>query len=178
MAKCCAATAQRGKNRIWSECFDIPFLLRYPGKVAPQTDDLLLTPVDIMPSLLGLMGLAGRGQEVIGEVSSLANWLAADLQAAAVDRSSADRDRLPEVDGTDYSAFGSADPPPSTSPPPPSSVPFMRNRPGPQDESGMHRGYVPDAAASKRIDTRWSSRTCRKATPRHSSLTTMLTRTR
>ena len=34
-------------------------------------------------------------------------------------------------------------------PPRPTSVPFMRNIPGPQDGSGMHRGYVPDARGIK-----------------------------
>jgi arylsulfatase A-like enzyme len=48
---------ERGKNRIWSECFDIPFLARLPGHTTPRTDDLLLTPVDMMPTLLGLLGV-------------------------------------------------------------------------------------------------------------------------
>ncbi len=53
-----ASHGREGKNRIHTECFDVPFLLRYPGVVRARTDDLLFTPVDIMPTLLGLMGLS------------------------------------------------------------------------------------------------------------------------
>jgi arylsulfatase A-like enzyme len=131
---------RRGKNRAWSECFDIPFLLRYPGVLQAQTDDLLLTPVDIMPSLLSLMGISDSGS------------------------------RFPEMDGTDYSGLwigvggdapsdlvsleqqisgSSGVNPLGARPARPSSVPYVRNRPGPRDESGMHRGYVPDARGVK-----------------------------
>lgn len=35
----------------------VPFLLRYPGVLNPRRSDLLLGPLDIMPTLLGLMGI-------------------------------------------------------------------------------------------------------------------------
>lgn len=47
-----------GKNRMEDESFLVPFLICYPEKIKPHTDDLLLSSVDIMPSILGLMGLA------------------------------------------------------------------------------------------------------------------------
>ena len=44
------------KNSIWTESFNVPFLLRYPGRIAPRVDSLLLSSVDIMPTLLSLVG--------------------------------------------------------------------------------------------------------------------------
>ncbi len=35
----------------------VPFLLRYPGVLKPRKSDLLFGPLDIMPTLLGLMGI-------------------------------------------------------------------------------------------------------------------------
>ena len=48
------------KNSIWRESLNIPFLVRYPGHVPHRVDDLLLSTPDIMPTLLGLAGLADR----------------------------------------------------------------------------------------------------------------------
>jgi arylsulfatase A-like enzyme len=46
---------------VWyDESLLVPFLIRWPGRIRPGTDDLLLSAPDVMPSLLGLMGLAGR----------------------------------------------------------------------------------------------------------------------
>jgi len=43
---------------VWyDESFLIPFLVRWPGKLKPLRDDLLLSVPDVMPSLLSLMGL-------------------------------------------------------------------------------------------------------------------------
>lgn len=48
------------KNSIWRESLNIPFVVRYPGRIAHRVDDLLLSSPDIMPTLLGLAGLADR----------------------------------------------------------------------------------------------------------------------
>ena len=129
---------ERGKNRIWSECFDIPFLLRYPGNVAPQTDDLLLTPVDIMPTLLSLIGISDNRSTFNVQRSTR------DTAAAAAP---------PEMDGADYSGLWRRDPAASNQQPAtgrrPTSAPFIRNQPGPKDSAGLHRGYVPDARGIK-----------------------------
>lgn len=45
------------KNYPYAESMDVPFLVRFPGQIQPRTDDLLLGPCDIMPTLLGLAGL-------------------------------------------------------------------------------------------------------------------------
>ncbi|MFW5882326.1 MAG: sulfatase [Planctomycetota bacterium] len=103
--ECLCSHGVRGKNRIWSECFDVPFLLRAPGLLAPAVDDLLLSPIDIMPTLLGLLG--HRAMVPTG------------------------------IDGRDYSGLWTDGPAPAR----PEAVPFMRNVPGPQDASGLHRGF-------------------------------------
>ena len=46
-----------GKNYAEDESFLVPFIIQYPKKIKARTDDLLLGSVDIMPSILGLMGL-------------------------------------------------------------------------------------------------------------------------
>ena len=38
----------------------VPFLIRWPGRIAPHRDDLLMDTPDICPTLLNLMGLAGE----------------------------------------------------------------------------------------------------------------------
>jgi arylsulfatase A-like enzyme len=45
------------KNHPYNESVEVPFLLRYPGRVTPGADELMFGPCDIMPTLLGLCGL-------------------------------------------------------------------------------------------------------------------------
>jgi len=46
-----------GKGVWYEESIGIPLLIRWPGRVKTDRDDLLISAPDIMPSLLGLMGL-------------------------------------------------------------------------------------------------------------------------
>lgn len=46
------------KNSPYAESINIPFIVRYPKKVKHRVDDLLLSSPDIMPTLLGMSGLA------------------------------------------------------------------------------------------------------------------------
>ena len=46
-----------GKTVFEDESFLVPLLIRYPKKLSPRVDDLLLGTVDIMPTILGLMDL-------------------------------------------------------------------------------------------------------------------------
>lgn len=48
------------KNSIWSEAFDVPFLVRWPKLEKARTDDLIMSTPDIMPTILGLMGLGRK----------------------------------------------------------------------------------------------------------------------
>jgi|APSaa5957512622_1039677.scaffolds.fasta_scaffold04988_3 arylsulfatase A-like enzyme len=49
-----------GKLVIHEESFCIPLLVKYPGKLSHRLEDMMLAPVDIMPTLLGLIGLGDR----------------------------------------------------------------------------------------------------------------------
>ena len=46
------------KNSPYAESMNVPFIVRFPGKVIPRIDsELLLSSPDIMPTILGLCGL-------------------------------------------------------------------------------------------------------------------------
>jgi len=56
------------KNVWYDESLLVPFIIRWPDKIKPGRDDLLLGAPDIMPSLLGLMGHESRiPQDVEGQ---------------------------------------------------------------------------------------------------------------
>ena len=46
-----------GKLQLYDEAYRVPFIIRYPGRIQKRIEDLKLSPVDIMPTLLGMMGL-------------------------------------------------------------------------------------------------------------------------
>lgn len=54
----CSQRTDDPKNSPYSESMNIPFLVRYPQKVKPRVDNLILSSPDIMPTLLGLSGLS------------------------------------------------------------------------------------------------------------------------
>ena len=45
------------KNSIYTESFNVPFMIRYPEKIRHRIDSTLLSTTDIMPTLLALAGL-------------------------------------------------------------------------------------------------------------------------
>ncbi|MBQ1865331.1 MAG: sulfatase [Bacteroidales bacterium] len=45
------------KNTIWTESFNVPFMIRWPSHLAPRVDSVMLTSTDIMPTLLSMAGL-------------------------------------------------------------------------------------------------------------------------
>jgi arylsulfatase A-like enzyme len=44
------------KNNPYEESMRVPFLIRWPGRIAARHDDLLFSAPDVYPTLLGLMG--------------------------------------------------------------------------------------------------------------------------
>lgn len=48
------------KSVIYDEAFLVPFMIRFPKKLKPRVENLLLGRVDVMPTLLGMMGLKSR----------------------------------------------------------------------------------------------------------------------
>lgn len=56
----CSHATEDPKNAIWTESFNVPFLIRYPGHLAHRVEDLLFSSTDIMPTLLSLAGLSAK----------------------------------------------------------------------------------------------------------------------
>ena len=53
---CVGIHRQPHKNNHFEESMRVPFLIRWPGKIRPRSDDLLFSNTDICPTLLGLLG--------------------------------------------------------------------------------------------------------------------------
>ncbi len=45
------------KNTVYTESMNIPFIVRYPDRLAPAVSDNMLSAIDIMPTVVGLAGL-------------------------------------------------------------------------------------------------------------------------
>ena len=54
---CLGCNGQITKNVHYEEAMRVPFMIRFPGRIAARSDDLLLSTPDIYPTLLDLMGL-------------------------------------------------------------------------------------------------------------------------
>ena len=48
------------KSVIYDESFAIPFFIRYPQRLKPGVNDLMLGATDVMPTLLGMLNLSDR----------------------------------------------------------------------------------------------------------------------
>lgn len=46
-----------GKNKIYDESFIVPYIISYPNVLKHRVENLMMGSVDIMPTMLGLMGL-------------------------------------------------------------------------------------------------------------------------
>jgi arylsulfatase A-like enzyme len=53
---CLGMHGMKTKNNYYEESMRIPFIIRWPGKIWPRKDDLLMSVPDIYPTLLDLMG--------------------------------------------------------------------------------------------------------------------------
>jgi arylsulfatase A-like enzyme len=54
---CLGKHGQISKSNPYEESMHVPFIIRWPGKIRPGKDDLLLSVPDIYPTLMGLLGL-------------------------------------------------------------------------------------------------------------------------
>ena len=52
----CSQGTYDPKNSIYTESFNVPFLIRYPEKIRHRVDSTLLGTLDIMPTLLSMAG--------------------------------------------------------------------------------------------------------------------------
>ena len=53
----CSQATNDPKNSPYTEAMNVPFIVRYPGKIKHKTDDILISTPDIMPTLAGLCGI-------------------------------------------------------------------------------------------------------------------------
>lgn len=53
------------KNSIYTESFNVPFLIRYPDRIRHRTDPTMLSTTDIMPTLLSMAGLEEKIPETV-----------------------------------------------------------------------------------------------------------------
>jgi len=53
------------KNIWFNEAYEVPFIVNWPKNIKPGTDDLLLSTPDLMPTLLGLMGMGDKIPEEV-----------------------------------------------------------------------------------------------------------------
>lgn len=57
----CSHNTNESKNMPYSESMNVPFIVRYPGKIKPHVDsEFLLSTPDVMPSILGMCGMADK----------------------------------------------------------------------------------------------------------------------
>ncbi len=66
---CLGSHEQPTKNVHYEESMRVPFLIRWPSKIKPRRDPLLLSTPDIYPTLLDLMGFAFDVPEGVQGVS-------------------------------------------------------------------------------------------------------------
>lgn len=62
---CLGCHDQVSKNVHYEESMRVPFLIRWPQKIAPRKDDLLLSTPDLYPTLLDLMGFSADVPDVV-----------------------------------------------------------------------------------------------------------------
>ena len=53
----CSQGTYDPKNSVYTESFNVPFIIRYPEKIRPRVDSTRLSTIDIMPTLLSMAGL-------------------------------------------------------------------------------------------------------------------------
>ena len=56
----CSQGTDDPKNSIYTESFNVPFMIGYPDKIRPRVDSTLLSTIDIMPTLLSMAGLEAK----------------------------------------------------------------------------------------------------------------------
>jgi len=66
---------EMGKPYFWEEAYGVPFLISWKNQLTPRHEQLLLGTPDIMPTLLGLVGLSSK----IPRTAEGANYAAAIL---------------------------------------------------------------------------------------------------
>ena len=71
---CIGIHEQQHKNNHFEESMRVPFLVRWPGKIPARRDELLMSTVDIYPTLLDLAGLRDEIPSQVDGESRAALW--------------------------------------------------------------------------------------------------------
>lgn len=53
------------KSVFYDESMLVPFIIKYPGKIKPHVENLMMGSTDIMPTMLGLMGMGDKIPETV-----------------------------------------------------------------------------------------------------------------
>lgn len=61
----CSQYVDEAKNLPYAEAMNVPFLIRYPNKIRPRVENLMLSTPDIMPTMLGLANLQNHIPETV-----------------------------------------------------------------------------------------------------------------
>ena len=65
---CLGIHDQISKNNHYEESMRIPFIIRWPGKINPRQDKLLISTPDVFPTLLGLLGFT---EKIMNEIDGI-----------------------------------------------------------------------------------------------------------
>ncbi|MBI1352953.1 MAG: sulfatase-like hydrolase/transferase [Acidobacteria bacterium] len=69
---CIGIHEEQHKNNHFEESMRVPFLARFPGRIAPRRDSLLFSNIDIYPTVLDLLGLGDKIPAAVGGASHAA----------------------------------------------------------------------------------------------------------
>lgn len=100
----CSQATNDPKNSPYAESMNVPMLVRFPGKIAPGVDtELIMSSPDIMPTILGLAGLADsipaevEGRDYSGRFLGTSHATPLRKGALYIKNSDGDRDSLGNV---------------------------------------------------------------------------------
>lgn len=100
----CSQGVEDPKNSPYAESMNVPMLVRYPGHIAPAVDrGLIMSSPDIMPTLLGMAGLADRipaeveGRDYSGRFLGTSSYAPLRDGALYIRNGDGDRDSLGNV---------------------------------------------------------------------------------
>ncbi|MDE5821120.1 MAG: sulfatase [Paramuribaculum sp.] len=100
----CSQGTNDPKNSPYAESMNVPMLVRLPGKIAPGIDtELIMSSPDIMPTILGIAGLADsipaavEGRDYSGRFLGTSNVTSLRKGALYIKNSDGNRDSLGNV---------------------------------------------------------------------------------
>ena len=138
----CSQHTDDPKNSPFSESMNVPFLVRFPDKIQPRLDDLMLSSPDIMPTLLGLASQAD--QRVDGQIKGAVHNYPSFTSSLGLAGLS---DSIPaNVQGHNYAPLFFNEKADIVRP---AGALYIQNVDGNKDEDGKVRSYFPSSRGFK-----------------------------